>query len=102
MSAAVCTAAHKKAKVVLWRIPPKSPDLNPIERVWANLRRRLRALDLADAIKKRPVLGKSAYIARVKRVVKSKIFQKQAANTALGLKKVCREVLANSGHATAS
>lgn len=45
-------AQYRKDKVRLWQIPPKSPDLNPIERFWSYLRRRLRRLDLADASKR--------------------------------------------------
>lgn len=100
LQAAVATAAHRAAGITLWRIPSKSPDLNPIERVWSHLRKKLRAMDLADAVAKRPVLGKTAYVARVKRLVKTKWFQKTSANCALGLKKVCREVVAKKGHAS--
>ena len=56
----------------------KSPDLNPVERFWAWLRKKLRRMDLADANAKRPVFGKTAYIARVKRVVQTKKDQQVA------------------------
>ena len=38
----------------------------------------------ADAIAQRPVLGKTAYKERIRRVVRTKAFQKKAANTAMG------------------
>ena len=62
----------KKDGVKLWHVPAKSPDLNPVEMVWAALRKKLRKMDLADAVAKRPVLDKSAYTARVRRVLKTK------------------------------
>ena len=66
-----CRAAYRKAKIHLWRIPAKSPDLNPIERFWSYLRKRLNYLDLQDALKKRPWIGKCAYKTRIKNVLKS-------------------------------
>ena len=86
-------AAHKKSKVALWKVPPRSPDLNPVEKYWSWLRKKLRALDLEDAVKRRPVLTKTMYIQRIRSVVASKKSQTVAKNYALGLKKVCKEVL---------
>ena len=85
--------------MTLLRIPAKSPDLNPVERFWAWLRKRLRALDLADAVAKRPVLGKTAYKARVQRV-KGQKAQRVAANCAISLRKKCREVVLKKGAAS--
>ena len=84
----------------MWRIPARSPDLNPIERFWSWLRRALRAKDLADVVAKRPVLGKSAYIARVRRVLKAKRAQTCAANCVKSLRKVCLEVVEKKGAAS--
>ena len=50
----------------------KSPDCNPVERFWAWLRKRLRAMDLKDAVAKRLVLGKSVYKARVRNLLSFK------------------------------
>ena len=100
LDAAACKEQHKAAGVSLWHIPAKSPDLNPVEVVWSHLRKKLRAMDLADAMAKRPVLGKMAYKARVRRVVMTQKFQKTAGNCAKRLKKVCREVVAKKGAAT--
>ena len=44
-------------KINLWRVPPKSPDLNPVEKFWAWLRRELLLKDLADLKARRPALG---------------------------------------------
>ena len=73
---------------------------NPVEKFWSWLRRRLRALDSRDAVKKRPVLSKMAYKARVRAVCRSKRAQAVASACALGLKKVCREVVKKKGAAT--
>ena len=43
--------------VSLWHIPPRSPDLNPVEKFWAWLRRELRRLDLKDRSKKKRPLA---------------------------------------------
>ena len=65
-----CQAEHRKAKIPLWRIPAKSPDLNPIEGFWLYLRKRLNKLDLQDALKNRQWIGKLAYKTRIKNVLK--------------------------------
>ena len=80
-------------------IPPRSPDLNPVEQVWAHLKRKLKAMDLADAVAQRPLLGKTAYKLRVRRLVRSRSFQRIAANVAMGLKKTCKEVIRKRGAA---
>ena len=100
LRAAAVNAAHKKAQVQLWKIPPKSPDLNPVERFWSWLRQKLRAMDLADAVAKRRALTKAKYVARVKRVLRSKKAQAVAAACATGFRKVCKEVVAKKGAAT--
>ena len=69
LGAATCCDECRKSKVHLWRVPPRSPDLNPVERFWAYLQKRLRRLDLRDAFNRRPCLGRSAYIARVRQVL---------------------------------
>ena len=90
---------HTLKRIKLWHIPPRSPDLNPVEQVWAHLKRKLRAMDLADAVSQRPLLGKTAYKLRVRRLVRSRSFQRIAANVAMGLKKTCKEVIRKRGAA---
>ena len=41
-------AAHRRARVVLWKMPPRSPELNPIEKYWSWLRRSILRKDLQD------------------------------------------------------
>ena len=96
---AVCKE-YVKLRIDMWHVPPRSPDLNPVEKFWAWLRRHLRALDLQDAVAKRPVLGKTAYRERVRRVLHTKKATRVARNCTLGLAKVCREVLRKTGAAT--
>ena len=100
LRARAAQAQYARIHVQLWKIPPGSPDLNPVERFWAWLRTALRQLDLQDAVAKRPVLGKAAYKERIKRICKSKRAQSVAVNIAGGLKKVCLEVVANKGAAS--
>ena len=56
-------------------------------------------MDLADAVAQRPVLEKTAYMLRMRRVVQARSFQRIAANIALGLKKTCKEVIRKRGAA---
>ena len=91
---------HRTAGIKLWKIPSKSPDLNPIECFWAWLRKKLRSMDLADAVKGRNVLGKTAYIERARRVLKSQKAQGVAKNQANTLRKVCTAVVQKKGAAT--
>ena len=93
-------ALYKRVGVTMWHIPARSPDLNPVERFWAFLRKHLRAMDLKDAIAKRPVLGKTAYRERVRRVMKSKKAKDIAMKNMTSLRKTCREVLKLKGAAT--
>ena len=90
-------AAHERASVSLWRVPPKSPDLNPVEKYWSWLRRRLRSLDLKDVVDGRPLPGKTAYIQRVRAVCRSRQSQQVARACSSGLSKVNQEVLRKKG-----
>ena len=71
LRAPVCRAAHRRCKVTLLKLPPKSLDLNPVEQYWAWLRRAMRRMDNADLVAKRAVLGKMAYKARLLRLIKT-------------------------------
>ena len=97
LRAKVCSDAHKKAKIRLWKIPARSPDLNPVERFWGWLRQRLRAMDLNDALKKKPVLGKTAYAARVRRLVRTKKAQTVAKSFANSFRGTRRLVVKKKG-----
>ena len=90
---------YGKIGLKMWHCPPRSPDLNPVELFWAFLRKRLRAMDLKDAMAKRPVLSKMAYTQRVRRVLKTQKAQTTAKNIALRLKKACRLVVKAEGQA---
>ena len=100
MKSKASTKACKAANVKLWHIPAYSPDLNPIERVWAWLKRKLRLMDLDDATRNRPPLGKMAYRARIRNVMKSKKAQETAANITKSFRKVCQTVLKKRGAAS--
>ena len=98
LRAAASRAAYAAEGLSLVRdMPPRSPDLNPIERYWAWLRRKLRLMDLQDLHLRRPRLGKTAYKARIRAVCKSPKSQDVAAACFKGLRKVCREVVRKRG-----
>jgi len=97
LEAKVCMKIYEKQRIVLWKIPPRSPDLNPVEKYWGWLRKELRRRDLIDLQNKRPVLGKMAYKLRIRAVIKTNKAQQVAKNCAAGLKKVCREVIKKKG-----
>lgn len=100
IKAKVCRQFYKKKHIVLMPIPPKCPDLNPIEQFWGWLRRRLRLRDLEDLRKGRPVIGKTAYRVRVKAILRSKAAQNVAKAKFNRLKKVCQEVFLKKGAAS--
>ena len=89
--------AHRRAKVKLWHVPAKSPDLNPVEKLWAWLRAKLRSMDLKDARSKRPCLTKKQYRVRVRQVCATQRAQQVARNLARGYRKVCNEVVLKRG-----
>ena len=60
----------------------------------------VRAMDLKDAVAKRPVPGKTLYKERVRRVCKTKAAQAVAANCARSLKIVCKIIVAKKGAAS--
>ncbi|CAE8608571.1 unnamed protein product [Polarella glacialis] len=94
---AVSQAAHKAQGISLWSVPPRSPDLNPVEKFWAWLRRTLRQKGWADLRAGRKALDKKAYQARVRSTCRTKRAQTVAASCAGGLRKVCKEVVAKKG-----
>ena len=40
--------AYRSKRIVLWAVPAKGPELNPVEMFWGWLRQKLRTLDLHD------------------------------------------------------
>ena len=59
-----CTSkpAMAAAGVRAWRVPASSPDLNPVEKFWAWLRRRIRIKDCEDLRRRRPPIGKMSLL----------------------------------------
>ncbi|CAE7257144.1 unnamed protein product [Symbiodinium sp. CCMP2592] len=83
--------------ITVWPVPASSPDLNPVERFWAWLRKRIHHLDREDLRQKRPPIGMLAFKARVRAILSSRRAQSVAARIAGGLKKTCKEVIAKKG-----
>ena len=90
--------AHEKAGVHVWGIPLGSPDLNPVEKRWSWLRRRLVALDLRDLKMRKKALDRAAFKARVQSFCRSQKAQRVAASCALGLKKVVKRCSVQAVH----
>ena len=84
----------------LWHIPAKSPDLNPVERFWGWVRKRLTAQDLNDLKKGRRVPGRTAYKERVRRLVKSPRAQQVAKNIFRGFRKTALDIKNRRGQAS--
>ena len=100
LTAKECKAVYTRKNVILEHVPARSPDLNPIEKFWGWLRRELRRRDLKDLRMKRPALGKTAYRARVRSVLRAKRTQAIASRFADNLYKVCKMVKAKRGAAS--
>ena len=99
LRAKISMEAYRTRSIALWSVPPKSPDLNPVEMFWGWLRKKLRSMDLEDMRKKRRLLGKTAYTARVKGVLKSAKAQTVAKNIAGRFRKACKQVVDRTGAA---
>ena len=95
-------AACQRHSISLWKIPPRSPDLNPVEKFWSWLRRELRRRDLQDYRQKKACLTKAQYIARVRQVLGTEKAQQVAKRIASGFRKTCKEVDDKSGAAARS
>ena len=80
-------------------IPARSPDLSPVEQFWSWLRRRLRAMDLADLIAQRQPVQKRALRARVRRLVLSLAAKDVAKHIFSRFRKTCLEVQRKRGAA---
>ena len=92
--------AHRRVNVELWHIPPRSPDLNPVEKFWSRLRRRLRSLDLADLLAGRAPVGKTELKARIRNLAGTEECKRVAHNCVKGLRQVCLEVRRKRGGAS--
>ena len=64
-------AAYRVKNIQLIKLPAKSPDLNPVEKMWGWMRKKLRKRDLADLSAGRRILGKTAYRQRVRSLLNS-------------------------------
>ena len=91
--------AYRPRRVVLWDVPAKSPDLNPVERFWAWVRKTLRRMDLADLRARRPPLTKPEYAMRVRRLLATQTAQRVAGRCAAHFRASCQKVHDNRGAA---
>ena len=91
---------HEKANATLWDIPPKSPDLNPVELFWAWTRAALARMDLRDLQQNKAAITKNNFKVRVQSLFRTKKAQRVAASCARNLRKVCQEVQKVGGAAS--
>ena len=91
------TKAHEEVGVELWTVPASSPDLNPVEQMWAWLRKELRRLDREDLVAKKPPIQRTGFQARVRKVLATQKAQRVASKIAGGFKKKCKEIVAKQG-----
>jgi transposase len=99
LRAGACLKLYEKLRIELLKLPAKSPDLNPVEKMWGWARKRLRGMDLADLAAHRPVLGKFAYKDRIKRLLKTAKAQTVAKNFMGNLRTVAARVVNAKGAA---
>ena len=92
-----CKKEYRKRNIQLLNIPPRSPDFNPIESFWGWLRQAMRRRDLEDLRNKRPALGKTAWMCRLKRLLKTQKAQNVAKKKFQNFKKVCKVVYKKNG-----
>ena len=102
LQAPASRAAHFHARVELCQIPPRSPDLYPVEMFWSWLRRRLRAMDLADLRAGRAPMRKSTFKIRVRALLRSSEAQAVAKRHFRTLRTKCLEVRRRKGAALRS
>ena len=92
-------AEYKRLGIRLWPIPPRSPDLNPVEWFWGWLKRDLAKRDLQDLLARRAVLSKEDYRRRIQGILRGRRAQEVAANCTKSFRKACTLVVKNSGGA---
>ena len=89
--------AHRAIRVRLWKIPPSSPDLNPVEKMWAWVRKQIIRMDLQDLRIGKPAVSRQGLKQRLQRLLAIRKAQATTRTIALGLRKVRREVSTSGG-----
>ena len=89
--------AYSRFGITLIKLPARSPDLNPVEKMWGWARKELRTRDLKDMVDGVPVLGQAMYRSRIKAVLRSRSAQDVAKNFATNFRTVCKRVVKAKG-----
>jgi transposase len=97
LTTADSTTAHEEAGVIVWNVPASSPDLNPVEQMWAWLRKQLLQKDREDLNAKRPPIQRTAFQARVRSLLATQKARRVASRIAGGFRKKCQEVVKKKG-----
>jgi hypothetical protein len=99
LRAAPAMSAYRRYGISLLKLPARSPDLNPVEKMWGWVRKQLRDRDMRDMIAGVPVLPKTMYRARIKMLLQSQQAQNVAKNLATNFRTVCKRVVKAKGAA---
>ena len=102
LTAPASRAAHVKERAELFQVPPRSPDLNPVEMFWSHLRIRLRKMDLQDLSAGKPPVGTAGLKRRVRALIKSPEMQQIAIKCFNTLSSKCLQVKKKKGGAIRS
>ena len=102
LGAPASRAAHTRVRVQLCHVPPRSPDLNPVELFWGWLRKRLQKMDLADLQAGREPVDRMRLKARVRSLAETRRAKMVARHCFLSLPKTCEKVRRKRGAASGS
>ena len=91
--------ALRRNSVSFIDLPARSPDLNPVEKMWGWVRKQLRVRDLSDLANGVPVLGRTMYRERIKKLLRSQKAQPVAKRFAGSFRTVCKRVVKAKGAA---
>ena len=89
----------RKLHIEMQHVPPRSPDLNPVEKFWGWLRKALRRRDLKDLKEGKPVLSKAAHRVRIRDICRTRRAQRVAQGYWKGFRSACKRVIKNGGAA---
>ena len=91
--------AYRRPNISLVCMPARSPDFNPVGKMWGWVRKQLRTRDLSDLAKGALVPEKVMYRERVKKLSRTQKTQRVAKNFATNFRTVCKRVVKAKGAA---
>ena len=91
--------AYRRPNISLVCMPARSPDFNPVGKMWGWVRKQLRTRDLSDLAKGALVPEKVMYRERVKKLLRTQKAQRVAKNFSTNFRTVCKRVVKAKGAA---